>query len=119
MGIWIGENESSKFWLGVLNDLKNRGVNEVLIFSVDGLTGLKEAIVGAYPKAEIQRCIIHQLRNSFRYVSYKDLKEFSKDLKEVYKAINEEVATQKLIELEEKWGEKHPPFSSIQVKLQP
>lgn len=108
LGIWIGENESSKFWLGVLNDLKNRGLNEVLIFSVDGLTGLKEAITAAYPNAEIQRCIIHQLRNSFKYVSYKDLKEFSKDFKSVYKAINEEEALESLAEVEEKWGNKYP-----------
>lgn len=71
LGIWIGESESSKFWLGVLNDLKNRGSEDVLIFSVDGLTGLKEAISAAYPKAEIQRCIIHQLRNSFKYLYIK------------------------------------------------
>ncbi|SHJ63899.1 Transposase, Mutator family [Caminicella sporogenes DSM 14501] len=78
LGIWIGESESSKFWLGVLNELKNRGVEDVLIFSVDGLTGIKEAIQAAFPKSEIQRCIIHQLRNSFKYVSYKDRKEFAK-----------------------------------------
>lgn len=108
LGIWIGENESSKFWLGVLNDLKNRGLEDVLIFCVDGLTGLKEAINASYPKAEIQRCIIHQLRNSFKYVSYKDLKEFAKDFKEVYKAVNEELAFSNLGELEEKWGHKYP-----------
>jgi len=108
LGIWIGENESSKFWLGVLNDLTNRGVKDVLMFCVDGLTGLKEAIAAAYPKAEIQRCIIHQLRNSFKYVSYKDLKEFAKDFKEVYKAVNEETALENLRELEEKWGKKYP-----------
>ena len=108
LGIWIGENESSKFWLGVLNDLKNRGVDDVLIFSVDGLTGLKEAIQVAYPNAEIQRCIIHQLRNSFKYVSYKDLREFANDFKEVYKAVNEEEGYQKLLNLEEKWGKKYP-----------
>ena len=108
LGIWIGENESSKFWLGVLNDLKNRGVQDVLIFSVDGLTGLKEAISAAYPKAEIQRCIIHQLRNTFRYVSYKDIKEFANDFKEVYKAVNEETALENLEKLEEKWGSKYP-----------
>ena len=108
LGIWIGENESSKFWLGVLNDLKNRGVEDVLIFSVDGLTGLKEAIQAAYPNAEIQRCIIHQLRNSFKYVSYKDLREFANDFKEVYKAVNEEEGYQKLLDLEEKWGKKYP-----------
>ncbi len=69
LGVWIGETESSKFWLTVLNDLKNRGVQEVAIFSVDGLTGLKEAIQAVYSDAEIQRCIVHQLRNSFRFVS--------------------------------------------------
>ncbi len=90
LGIWIGESESSKFWLGVLNELKNRGLEDVIIFSVDGLTGLKEAIMASYPKAEIQRCIIHQLRNSFKYVSYKHRKEFIKDFKTVYTAINEE-----------------------------
>lgn len=108
LGIWIGENESSKFWLGVLNDMKNRGLEDVLIFSVDGLTGLKEAILAAYPNAEIQRCIIHQLRNSFKYISYKDLKEFAKDFKHVYKAINEEEALENLAEVEEKWGKKYP-----------
>jgi len=108
LGIWIGDNESSKFWLGVLNDLKNRGVKDVLIFCVDGLTGLKEAINAAYPKAEVQRCIIHQLRNSFKYVSYKNVKEFSKDFKEVYQAINEDVALEKLYELKEKWGKEYP-----------
>lgn len=108
LGIWIGENESSKFWLGVLNDLKNRGLEDVLIFCVDGLTGLKEAILASYPKSEIQRCIIHQLRNSFKYVNYKDIKEFARDFKEVYKAVNEEVALENLGELEEKWGKKYP-----------
>lgn len=108
LGIWIGENESSKFWLGILNDLKNRGVKDVLLFCVDGLSGLKEAIQAAYPKAEIQRCIIHQLRNSFRYVSYKDLKEFSKDFKEVYRAVNEETALENLYSLKDKWGKEYP-----------
>lgn len=108
LGIWIGDNESSKFWLGVLNDLKNRGVEDVLIFCVDGLTGIKEAINAAYPKAEVQRCIIHQLRNSFKYVSYKDIKAFSKDFKEVYRAINEEVAMEKFCEIKDKWGKEYP-----------
>lgn len=108
LGIWIGENESSKFWLGVLNELKNRGLEDVLIFSVDGLTGLKEAIETAYPNSEIQRCIIHQLRNTFKFVNYTDLKEFARDFKEVYKAVNEDVALDKLGELEEKWGKKYP-----------
>ena len=108
LGIWIGENESSKFWLRVLTELKNRGVQEVLIFCVDGLSGLKEAIQAAYPKAEIQRCIIHQLRNSFKYVSYRDLKEFARDFKTVYTAANEEIALNKLYEINEKWGKQYP-----------
>jgi putative transposase len=108
LGIWIGENESSKFWLGVMNDLKNRGVQDVMLFCVDGLTGLKEAINAAFPMAEIQRCIIHQLRNSFKYVSCKDIKAFSNDFKNVYKAINEEVALEKFYELKEKWGKSYP-----------
>ena len=108
LGIWIGDNESAKFWLGVLNDLRNRGVEDVLIFCVDGLTGLEEAIEAVYPKAEVQRCIIHQLRNSFKYVSYKDLKEFTKDFKGVYTAPNEEAALGRLYELKEKWGKEYP-----------
>ncbi|WP_034428931.1 IS256 family transposase, partial [Caldisalinibacter kiritimatiensis] len=108
LGIWIGESESSKFWLGVLNELKNRGLKDVLIFSVDGLTGLKEAINAAYPKAEVQRCIIHQLRNSFKYVPYKHRKEFAKDFKAVYTAVNEEQAYENLLEVKEKWNEKFP-----------
>ncbi|MGI6764886.1 MAG: IS256 family transposase [Anaerovoracaceae bacterium] len=108
LGIWIGENESSKFWLGILNELKNRGVADVLLFCVDGLTGLKEAIEAAFPKAEIQRCIIHQLRNSFKYVSYKDIKEFSKDFKSVYTAVSENEALDELCILKDKWGQKYP-----------
>jgi len=108
LGIWIGDNESAKFWLGVLNDLRNRGVEDVLVFCVDGLTGLEEAIEAVYPKAEVQRCIIHQLRNSFKYVSYKDLKEFTRDFKGVYTAPNEEAALGRLYELKEKWGKEYP-----------
>lgn len=108
LGVWIGGNESSKFWLGVLTELKNRGVQDVLIFSVDGLSGLKEAIQTAYPKAEIQRCIIHQLRNSFKYVSYKHLKEFARDFKAVYTAATEEIALSKLEEVKENWGKQNP-----------
>jgi transposase-like protein len=108
LGIWIGDNESSKFWLGVLNELKNRGVEDVLLFCVDGLTGIKEAINAAFPKSEIQRCVIHQLRNSFKYVSYKDLKAFSKDFKAVYTAPTEESAMDNLIDLKTKWGKQYP-----------
>lgn len=108
LGIWIGENESSKFWLGVLNDLKNRGVEDVLVFCVDGLTGIKEAITAAFPKSEIQRCIIHQLRNSFKYVSYKDLKAFARDFKTIYTSANEEIALSRLDDLKNKWGKEYP-----------
>ena len=108
LGIWIDENESSKFWLSVLTELKNRGLQDVLIFSVDGLTGLNDAIKSDFPKSEIQRCIIHQLRNSFKYVSYKELKGFAKDFKEVYSAITEESAYEKLMNLQDKWGQKYP-----------
>lgn len=108
LGIWIGENESSKFWLGILNDIKNRGVEDVLMFCVDGLTGIKEAIQAAFPKSEIQRCIIHQLRNSFKYISYKDLKAFSKDFKGVYTAVSEDAAVESLYALKEKWGKQYP-----------
>jgi len=108
LSITIGANESSKFWLGMLNDLKNRGVMDVLFFCVDGLTGFKEAINSVYPKSQVQRCIIHMLRNSFKYVSYKDIKKFSSDFKAVYKAPNEEIALAELEILKDKWGKKYP-----------
>lgn len=102
LGIWIGANESSKFWLSVLNDLKNRGINNVLIFCVDGLNGFKEAIGAVYPFAKIQRCIVHQLRASMKYVPYKDKKAFVADLKSVYGAVNEEMALENLMYVKEK-----------------
>lgn len=108
LSISIGANESSKFWLGMLNDLKNRGVKEVLFFCVDGLTGFKEAINAVYPDAEVQRCIIHMLRNSFKYVSYKDIKKFASDFKAVYKAPTEEAALSELEGVKEIWGKKYP-----------
>lgn len=108
LGIWIGESESSKFWLGILNELKNRGIEDILLFCADGLTGIKEAITAAFPKADIQRCIIHQLRNSFKYVPYKDLKEFSNDFKRVYTAVSEEQGLTNLYDIKEKWGKLYP-----------
>lgn len=108
LGIWIGESESAKFWLSVLNELRNRGVNDVLIFSVDNLTGFNEAISACYPDAEIQKCIIHQIRNSVRYVSYKDVKKITSDLKPIYTAASEEAALQELEEFDNKWGSKYP-----------
>lgn len=108
LGIWIGANESSKFWLSVLNDLKNRGVEDVLIFCVDGLNGFKEAIGATFPFAKIQRCIIHQIRSSMKYIPYKDRKPFIADLKTVYTAVNEETALDNLMILKDKWSNKYP-----------
>ncbi|RUS45407.1 IS256 family transposase [Cohnella sp. AR92] len=108
LGMWIGENESAKFWLAVLNDLKNRGVQDILITCVDNLSGFSQAIAACYPKTEIQKCIIHQIRNSTRYVSYKDLKKVTADLKPIYKAVSEEMALVELDRFEETWGTKYP-----------
>lgn len=108
LGIWLGVSESSKYWLSVLNGLKNRGVQDILIASVDGLSGFVEAINVAYPQTEVQRCIIHQIRSSTRYVSYKDIKQFTADLKPVYKAPTEEAALLSMDEFEAKWGGKYP-----------
>ena len=107
LGFWIGENESSKYWLNVLNELKNRGVQDILIMSVDNLKGFSEAISSVFPKTEIQKCVVHQIRNSIRYISYKDAREFTSDLKEMYNAPTLEQAEFKLDELEEKWGKKY------------
>ncbi|NLO48008.1 MAG: IS256 family transposase [Clostridiales bacterium] len=108
LGIWIGEHESSKFWLGVLNDLKSRGVLDVYLFCVDGLKGFREAIAAVYPKAQMQRCIIHQIRYSTRFVGYKDIKQLMADLKLVYKAVTEEEALSNLMAFKDKWGKKYP-----------
>lgn len=108
LGMWIGENESAKFWLSVLNELKNRGVQDILITCVDNLTGFSQAIAACYPETEIQKCIIHQIRNSTRYVSYKDLKKVTADLKPIYKAATEEAALVELDRFEEEWGKKYP-----------
>ncbi len=108
MGMWVGGNESAKYWLGVLNEIKNRGTEHILIVSVDGLTGFGDAIHAVFPNAEIQRCIIHQIRYSTRFVSYKDIKPFMADLKLVYQAVTEDIALQQLEALENKWGKKYP-----------
>lgn len=107
LGMWIGGNESAKYWLGVLNEIKNRGVQDIMIVSVDGLTGFGDAIHAVFPKAEIQRCIVHQIRYSTKFVTYKDIKPFMKDLKLVYKADTEELALAALDDLEETWGKKY------------
>lgn len=108
IGIYVGENESSKFWMGVLNDLKNRGVKDILILCADALTGIKDAINAAFPNTEYQRCIVHQIRNTLKYVSDKDRKEFAKDLKRIYTAPNEETGYEQMLEVSEKWDKKYP-----------
>ena len=108
LGMWIGGNESAKYWLGVLNEIKNRGVQDILIVSVDGLTGFADAIGAVFPQAEIQRCIVHQIRYTTKFVSYKDIKSFMKDLKCVYQADTEELALSAMDDLEEKWGKRYP-----------
>ena len=108
LSVVIGENESSKFWLGVLNNLKNRGVQDILVLCSDGLTGIKEAITAAYPKAEQQRCIVHMVRNTLKYVATKDMKEFAKDLRTIYTAVDEKAALSRLDAVTKKWTEKYP-----------
>lgn len=108
LGVWIGENESAKFWLSVMNDLKNRGIRDVYVFCVDGLTGFREAIGAAFPKSQIQRCIVHQIRSSTEYVNWKDMKEVMADLKKIYGAINEDEAMQGMVEFKEKWAKNYP-----------
>ena len=111
LGMWIGENESAKFWLSVLNGLKNRGLEDILIACVDGLSGFPGAIEAAYPKTEIQQCIIHQIRNSTKYVSYKDIKVLMSDLKEVYAAVDEQTALDSLERFADKWDGKYHKIS--------
>lgn len=107
LGIWIRENESSKFWLGVLNDLKQRGIQDILIMCSDNLTGIKQAIETAYPNTVQQRCIVHMIRNSVKFVSYKDLKVFCNDLKTIYTSKNEKEGYEQLQKVKEKWKDKY------------
>ena len=108
LGMYIGENESAKFWLTVLNNLKNRGVSDILIACVDGLTGFPNAIEAVYPRTELQKCVIHQIRNTTRFVSYKEIKPLMADLKRVYAAVDEQAALNELDRFEELWGKKYP-----------
>ena len=107
LGMWVGENESAKYWATVLNTLKNRGLEDILIACTDNLTGFSQAIEAVYPKTDIQNCIIHQLRNSSKYVSYKDLKDLMADLKRVYAAVDEPI----LEDFAGKWDKKYPKIS--------
>ena len=111
LGMWVGENESAKFWATVLNSLKNRGVEDIFIACTDNLTGFSAAIEAVYPKTEIPNCIIHQLRNSSKYVSYKDLKALMADLKAVYAAVDESAALDALDTFAEHWDKKYPKIS--------
>lgn len=111
LGMWVGENESAKFWATVLNSLKNRGVEDILIACTDNLTGFDTAINATFPKTEIQNCIIHQLRNSSKYVSYKDLKPLMADLKAVYAAVDEDAALEALDIFAQRWDKKYPKIS--------
>lgn len=108
LGLYLSESEGANFWLGVLTDLRNRGIDDILIASVDGLKGFPEAIKTIFPKTEVQLCIIHQIRNSLKYVASKNQKEFIKDLKPVYQALSKDSAELELDRLEEKWGDKYP-----------
>lgn len=108
LGMWVGENESAKFWATVLNGLRNRGVEDIFIACTDNLTGFSAAIEAVFPKTEIQNCIIHQIRNSTRYVSYKDLKALMADLKAVYAAVDEATALDALEVFAQQWDKKYP-----------
>ena len=108
LSIHIGENESAKYWLGVLNELKNRGVKDILVICADGLTGMKEAVSAAFPQTELQRCIVHQVRNTLKYVGEKNKKELANDLKTIYHAPSEDAALEALDRITEKWEDDYP-----------
>ena len=108
LGMYISESEGANFWLSVLTDLNNRGLNDILITCTDNLKGFTEAILSVFPKAQVQKCIVHQIRNSLKYVASKDQKEFMRDLKPVYRAATKDQAQDALLTLEEKWGGKYP-----------
>ncbi len=112
LGLWICETESAKYWLSVLNELKNRGIGDVLVFSVDNLKGISEAIEAVYPRAEVQKCIVHQIRNSLRYVSWKERKAMAKDLRRIYEAATEDEGSEALAEFSEKWDKRYPHVSA-------
>jgi len=112
LGLWISETESAKYWLSVLNELKNRGVEDVLIFTVDNLKGISEAIEAVFPRAEVQKCIVHQIRNSLRYVSWKERKSMAKDLRRIYEAATEKEGAAALEEFSAKWDKRYPHISA-------
>ena len=111
LGLWISQNEGAKFWLSVLTELQNRGVKDILIACVDGLKGFPDAINSAYPNAQIQLCIVHMVRNSMRYVPWKDYKAIAADLKRIYQAVTEDEAKLALTQFAERWDKKYPQIS--------
>lgn len=111
LGMWVGENESAKYWATVLSSLKNRGIEDIFIACTDNLTGFSAAIEAVFPETEIQNCIIHQLRNSSKYVSYKDIKALMADLKAVYAAVDESAALDALDAFVEKWDKEYPKIA--------
>lgn len=111
LGLWISDNEGAKFWLNNLTELKNRGLSDILIACTDNLTGMSDAIAAVYPKCEHQLCIVHQIRNSLKFVSYKDRKELAGDLKPIYQAVTEDKAQSALEYFEEKWGKQYPQIA--------
>lgn len=111
LGLWLSENEGAKFWLGNFTEMKNRGLKDILIGCSDNLTGMSEAIEAVYPKTEHQLCIVHQIRNSLKYVSYKDRKQLAGDLKPIYTAVTEEQAHLALVSFEEKWNKQYPQIA--------
>ena len=108
LGFYLSETEGAKFWMGVLSDLKNRGVEDIFIACMDGLTGFPDAVRAVYPKTKVQLCIVHMVRNSTKYVSYKDLKDVCRDLRRIYSAVNEEEALEALDDFGQKWNSKYP-----------
>lgn len=113
LGLWISENEGAKFWLSVLTELKNRGVEDIFIACIDGLTGFPDAITAAFPKTKVQLCIVHMVRNSFKYVSYKDRKAVAQDLKRIYQSVNAEEAKDELNAFSDKWDDKYAAISRM------
>ena len=111
LGFWIEQTEGAKFWLQILTELKNRGLNDILIACVDGLTGFPEAIASVYPQADVQLCIVHMVRNSLKFVSYKFRREIAADLKTIYRAVSEEDARENLEAFSRKWDSKYPMIS--------
>ena len=117
LGIYVGDNESAKFWLSIINGLKNQGVKDIPITCVDGLTGFPQAIEAVFPQTEIQQCVIHQIRNTTRYASYKGSRKVMADLKAVYAAPTEEIALENLEDFGEKWTGRRRDWSQIRAQL--